>query len=79
MLFTFCLKIFPFIHNDYRSTYIEKLEKYVKDKDKKFEKFLKYFLKNWSLNKSYNLNRISKENYERRTNVNHFTGHLIIK
>lgn len=30
MIFIFCLKIFPFIHNEYRSIYIEKLEKFCK-------------------------------------------------
>ena len=33
-----------------------------------FLKYYKYFMKNWFNNKSYNFNRISYENYQRRTN-----------
>ena len=40
----------------------------MKNKDKRFQKFLNYFLKNWFNNKSYNFNRISNENFKRRTN-----------
>ena len=68
ILFTFCLKIFPFVHNSNRPEYLEKLKEFVKNKDKRFQKFYKYFIKNWAFNKSYNFNRISNENYLRRTN-----------
>ena len=68
IIFTFCLKIYPYIHNINRIDYIEKLKDYIKDKDKRFHKFLNYFIRNWSKNKSFNFNRISNGNYERRTN-----------
>ena len=68
ILFTFCLKLYPFIHNNERNCYIEKLENFINGKDARYRKFLKYFLKNWVHNKSYNFNRISNTNYEKRTN-----------
>ena len=67
-ILTFCFKLFSYIHNNYRGEYIEKIKNYSKNKDKIFQKFLNYFLKNWLDNKSYNFNRISNENYKRRTN-----------
>ena len=59
LILIFCFKLFPYIHNNYRGEYIEKIKNYVKNKDKRFQKFLNYFLKNWFNNKSYNFNRIS--------------------
>lgn len=44
------------------------LKDFIKNKDKRFHKYLNYFLRNWAFNKSYNFNRISNTNYERRTN-----------
>ena len=67
-IFIFCLKMYPYIHNDLRSKYIENLFNFIKDKDKRFNKLMKYFLKNWRYNKSFNFLKISDENYIRRTN-----------
>ena len=80
-LLTFCFKLFPYIHNNYRGEYIEKINNYVKNKDKRFQKFLNYFLKNWFNNKSYNFNRISNENFREEliTFVGPSIGLLIIK
>lgn len=38
--------MFPFVHNSNRAEYLEKLKEFVKNKDKRFYKFYKYFIKN---------------------------------
>ena len=60
--------MYPYIHNDFRNKYIEHLENFIKDKDKRYNKLLKYFQKNWRYNKSFNFLKISEDNYIRRTN-----------
>ena len=60
--------MYPFIHENYREEYVEKLEEFVKSKDLRFVKFFKYFKKNWISNKNFYFHKISGENYERRTN-----------
>ena len=55
--------MYPFVHNDNRKDYLEKIKDYIKSKDKRFMKYYKYFVKNWCNNKSYNFNRISYSSY----------------
>ena len=68
ILLEFCLKIYPYIHNNQRNSYIEKVKSFINGKDPRYSKLMKYFYKNWFNNKSYNFNRISNENFKRRTN-----------
>ena len=68
-LFIFCLRLYLFIYNNEKNSYKEKLEDFINGKDVRYRKFLTYFLKNWVHNKSYNFNRISNTNYEKRANV----------
>ena len=68
ILLVFCLKIYPYIHNNKRNSYLEKLKSFINGKDPRYGKMVKYFTKNWFNNKSYNFNRISKDNFKRRTN-----------
>ena len=60
MILIFCFKIYPYVHKDHRDKYISKLKEYIKDKDKRYQKFFQY--------KSFNFNKISNANYIRRTN-----------
>ena len=41
MLITFCFKMYPFIHNDNRVDYLDKLKTYIEKKDKRFMKYNK--------------------------------------
>ena len=59
--------MYPYIHNDFRNKYIDNLND-LKDKDKRFKKLIKYFIKNWRYNKSFNFYKSSENNYIKRMN-----------
>ncbi len=37
--------MYPYIHNNFRNKYIDNLNEFIKDKDKRFKKLMKYFIK----------------------------------
>ena len=43
ILLVFCLKIFPYIHNNVRNFYIEKVKSFINGKNPKYSKLMNYF------------------------------------
>ena len=43
ILLVFCLKIFPYIHNNVRNSYIEKVKSFINGKNPKYSKLMNYF------------------------------------